>query len=104
MTVSHLKDLRNALEANHWRIVREVPVDDDNIVVAVWEISRPDGSNCFSIEFHSGWLDGGGEIEEAGTCHVTQAPLIGLHFARINRSWKSYLATFMDELNELSVD
>jgi len=103
MTTAHLTDLRNALEANHWRIVGDLPGDEDR-VVGVWQIARPDGSNRLDIEFAGDPLFGGGPIEASSYCYLKEHPRIDLYFARIGRSWTAKLAEFMGDLNGAASD
>ncbi|WP_282605186.1 hypothetical protein [Pelagibius sp. Alg239-R121] len=98
MSEQHLKDLRNALERGHWRVVEELPGDDYRIC-AVWIIARPDGSNRLALNFDG--LDDLRRlpIEESYGCDLAESYKVSLYFARISRSWKPSLAEFIKQLN-----
>ena len=99
----HIEDLHNALERAHWNVVGEEESDLDE-VPAIWVIARPDGSDHFHIVFGVSQLEEEleHEIERSIGCHLQEAPQVNLDFARISRSWKRGLATFVGKLNAIA--
>ena len=100
MSKSHLKDLRNAIEASHWRIAEVLPGDDYRIS-ASWVLVRPDGSGRLHLDFEG--IDDlrSLPIEQSCGCQVREVPERGLYFARIKRSWKDELSGFVTRLRGL---
>lgn len=97
MSNQHLKELRSALECNHWRVVAELP-GNDQVVSAVWRIARPDGSCPVHVEF-----EGLSEMEvlpidKAYGVNVREVPEVKAYFARPSRTWPSELGQFISRL------
>jgi hypothetical protein len=98
MSSHHLKDLRAALERNHWIVVEELPGNDMS-VSAVWRVARPNGAHSCHLEF--GGIDDlrVRPLEEAYGVSVREAQEIGAYFARVGRTWPVELERFIERLN-----
>lgn len=97
MSNLHLEELRSALERNHWRVVAELPGNEQS-VSAVWRISRPDGSCPVHVEFAGLSENEVLPIEEAYGVNVREAPDVKAYFARPSRTWPSELGQFIVRL------
>ena len=100
MTIEHLKQLRNALEINHWRIDEELSGNEHDIS-GYWKISRPNGDTRLTIEFEGMDALKVLPIEEAYGCRVSEVPDVTAYFSRANRSWPSELKGFVSQLNKV---
>lgn len=101
MSIESLKNLRNALEKNHWRINQELPGDDYHIS-GYWEISRPNGDSKFVIEFEG--LDDMETLpmNKAYGFRLSEHPNIGAYMgSRKTKSWPKELNSFIGLLNGL---
>lgn len=99
MSNQHLKDLRTALERNHWVVVAELP-GDDRTISAVWRVARPNGALLFHLEFEGIDELRVRPLHQAYGVIVREAPEIGAYFARIGRTWPLELERFIDRLNQ----
>jgi len=100
MSIDHLKQLRNELENQRWKIISEEGGNDYDIS-AVWVVARPDGSNQLHIEFEG--LDDlkTFPIEKSFACHVREASDISVYFGKISKSWPKELSDFIDKIKRL---
>ena len=101
MSLLHLRDLRNSLERSHWIVIEELEGNDYDIS-AVWVIARPDGSNKLHIEFSVPKDLTTPPTEKSVGCQVAEYPKVSLYFAKVSRSWKDNLTTFIQELNQVA--
>jgi len=99
MSIEHLRQLRNALESNDWKIIEELPGDDYKIS-AYWKISRPDNSSVLTIAFEG--LDDMNTlpIEKAYACGLVEYPA-SAYFSKVSKSWPNELAKFIEQLNNV---
>ena len=100
MSIDNLRQLRNELENQNWRIISEEGGNDYDIS-AVWVVARPDGSNRLHIEFEG--LDDLKTlpIEKSYACHVREASDISAYFGKISKSWPKELSDFIDKIKRL---
>jgi hypothetical protein len=100
MSTNHLRDLKEALQRGHWRVVEELPGNDSNIS-GIWRVARPDGSHVLHLEF-----DGADEapevrpMERSYGVSVREAPAVAAYFALAGRTWPLELERFITQLNE----
>ncbi len=96
-----LKQLRNTLERNHWKVLEELPGDDYKFS-GFWTISRPDNSSQLTIAFNG--LD---DMEtypmvKAYGFELVEYPEIGAYMGKhTSKSWPKELQDFMVNLNEI---
>ena len=103
MSVSHLKQIREALTRRGWRIVERVRGDENVPGSATWEIQRSNAGPIFLIDF-SGFGPMGEDIPlgEAYGCSI-RGRHASLYFRRVNRSrelWLRELNEFVAALDE----
>ncbi len=100
MSQKHLDDLRKALERKHWVVSKELEGNGYD-VTGSWEVSRPDESTAFHIDFEG--LDDLETlpINKAFGCRVRERTDVAAYFARVTRSWPAELASFIGELGTL---
>lgn len=98
MSIHHLRELRAALEQNHWTVVEELPGNDFDIS-GVWRIARPDGSQVFYLEFQGRDDLRALPMEDAYGIKIREAPEVGAYFARVGRTWPAELGRFISNLN-----
>ena len=98
MSGMHQRDLRSALERNHWRIVEEMPGDDYS-VAGVWQIARPDGSGVAHLDFEGLDEKRVRPMARSYGVRLREDPSIVAYFGRMRRSWPGELERFMTALN-----
>jgi hypothetical protein len=100
MSIEHLKQLRNALENQHWKIISEKDGNDYDIS-RVWVIARPDGSNQLHIEFEG--LDDLKTLplEKSYGCRIKEATDVAAYFGKILKSWPRELSEFINKINKI---
>jgi hypothetical protein len=108
MSLSHLKELRAALENHGWKIVAERLREEDFDVggAATWEVRKSDKGSSVLIDFAGfGSLGEHIPLEKSYACHVRGRSDVDLYFWRINRSrerWLRDLASFVTSLETVS--
>jgi hypothetical protein len=106
MSLSHLNELRAALNERGWKIVAERRREDDDDIRcgATWEVVRANGgvSPLLLIDFDGcDWWGNDLPLEKCYACYVRGRRGVSLYFRRINRSrklWLRDLAAFLDAL------
>ena len=101
MSETHLNDLRNEIENNHWVVSSELDGNDYN-VSGIWVIERPDKSIKLHIEFEG--LDETGvlPLNKSYGCKIQEHPELSVYFSRKNRSWPEELSEFINKLKTLN--
>jgi hypothetical protein len=96
-----LKQLRNTLEHNHWKVLDELPGDDYRFS-GFWKISRPDNSSQLTIAFNG--LDDMETypMEKSYGFELVERPEISAHMGKHTQiSWRKELQYFVEKLNEI---
>lgn len=104
MSVSHLRELRTALERRGWRVIEKVRGEVDACGAGTWLVQRLGGGPIHQIDF-AGFGPMGEDItlEESYACSLRGKPECGLYFRRIHRSrrlWEAELKAFVEALDE----
>ncbi|WP_144395665.1 hypothetical protein [Pleionea sediminis] len=95
-----LKQLRNTLERNHWKILDELPGDDYKYS-GFWKIARPDNSSSLTIAFNG--LDDMQTypMEKAYGFELVEDSSVSAYMGKhTTKSWPEELQKFIEQLNE----
>ena len=103
MSLSHIKELRDALAEQGWNVVAERLRGEDNVEgAATWEVRRDKGDSIVLIDFAGfGAMGEDISVENSYGCGVRGRRDLGIYFRRINRSrelWLRELAVFVASL------
>jgi len=98
-----LKQLRNTLERNHWKVLEELPGDDYRFS-GYWRITRPDNSSPLTIAFNG--LDDMETypMEKSYGFEILEYPEIGAYMGKHKtKAWPKELEKFIKKLNEIKI-
>ncbi len=96
-----LKQLRNTLERNHWRVLDELPGDDYRFS-GFWVIARPDNSSQLTIAFNGLNDMETYPMDKSYGFELVEHPEISAYMGKhTSKAWPKELQDFMENLNEI---